>query len=768
LLPTNTANMRKHLYFLTLFIGSFCTVNAQGLYDSTHITNIQITFAQSNWDYMLDTAKAGSEGYIMAQSVSINGTLYDSVGVKYKGNSTYQPNQTKNPWHIELDTYKTQDYQGFTDIKLSNVSKDPSFLREVLSYDIARRYMFAPKANYAVVYVNGSQMGLYTSAEAITKRFVDTYLGSKKRTFVKCNPPAGAGPGTTTYPDLVYNGNDSTDYYDSYELKSDAGWAELIHLMDTLKNNVSAIENILQVDQALWMHAFNNALVNLDSYSGGFKQNYYLYRTKSRQFYPIIWDLNESFGKFSMTGTINLSNTTSKAQMTHLLHANDAGWPLIQKLLNVPMYKRMYLSHLKTIMEENFSDGSYYTKAQYYHNFIDSAVNADPNKLTTYAQFQSNITTDVSSGPGGGGPGGGGNSAPGISALMNARSTYILGLSDFTATQPEITNVTAALSSSATGTITASVLNANAVYISTRNDVEERFNRQQMYDDGLHGDGAANDGVYGAFTAVTSVQQHFYIYADGTTIGKFSPERAGHEYHVLGFQNPTSGLVINEIMASNNGTIAATDGEYYDWVELYNASSDPIYLGDYGLTDDLGNPTKFNLPAVSLPAGDFALFWASDEAVVDPYHMPFKLAKSGEEVALFYDPSGTADTVDYISYGAQTTDVSYGRSYDASPNWVSFSMPTPDASNGTLELEELEPIQLSVYPNPYRGSFEVKNTSTESLILTGYDLRGSVLFTERIEAGATHRFKQIQHRQQIILHYSGQSIGGVIRVLSVL
>ena len=193
MLPTNTANMRKHLYILALFIGSFCTVNAQGLYDSTHITNIQITFAQSNWDYMLDTAKAGSEGYIMAQSVSINGTLYDSVGVKYKGNSTYQPNQTKNPWHIELDTYKTQDYQGFTDIKLSNVSKDPSFLREVLSYDIARRYMFAPKANYAIVYVNGSQMGLYTSAEAITKRFVDTYLGSKKAHLREVQSPGRCG-----------------------------------------------------------------------------------------------------------------------------------------------------------------------------------------------------------------------------------------------------------------------------------------------------------------------------------------------------------------------------------------------------------------------------------------------------------------------------------------------------------------------------------------------------------------------------------------------
>ena len=241
-------------------------------------------------------------------------------------------------------------------------------------------------------------MGLYSSSEAISKLFVNTHLYSKGNTFVKCNPPVGAGPGTSTYPDLVYSGTDSTDYYDSYELKSDAGWAELIHLMDTLKNYTADLEDILNVDQALWMHALNNVLVNLDSYSGGFKQNYYLYRMGNGQFYPVVWDMNESFGKFSMTGTINLSNTTSKAQLTHLLHANDAAWPLIQKLLNVPMYKRMYLAHMKTIIDENFDNGSYYTKAQYYHNLIDSAVNADPNKLTTYAQFQTNITTDVSGG----------------------------------------------------------------------------------------------------------------------------------------------------------------------------------------------------------------------------------------------------------------------------------------------------------------------------------------------------------------------------------
>ena len=174
--------MSKNTLLFLLSIFSISNLSAQGLYDSTTITMIEIDFSQSNWDYMLDTAKAGSDGYIMSQSVTINGVSFDSVGVKYKGNSTYQPNQTKNPWHIELDTYKNQNYQGFTDIKLSNVAKDPSFLREVLSYEIARKYMVAPQANYAVVYVNGNQIGLYTSAESINKSLlIDICIQEKGR-----------------------------------------------------------------------------------------------------------------------------------------------------------------------------------------------------------------------------------------------------------------------------------------------------------------------------------------------------------------------------------------------------------------------------------------------------------------------------------------------------------------------------------------------------------------------------------------------------------
>ena len=774
-LKTSCLTASKRVAFALLFLFS-STLKSQSFYDIGTIQEIKIVFSQSNWDYMLDTAKAGDESYLMAQTVTINGTVFDSVGVKYKGNSTYKANQTKNPWHIELDTYKPQDYQGFKDIKLSNVAKDPSFLREVLTYEVARKYMVAPRSNYAVVYVNGSQIGLYSNSEAISKTFVKLHLSSNTETFIKCNPPAGAGPGTTDYPNLVYEGTDSVDYYAGYELKSDHGWDDLIAFTDTLKNHVAAIEEFLNVDQTLWMHAFNNGLVNLDSYSGGFAQNYYLYRMENGQFYPVVWDMNESFGQFSMTGTINLTNTTSKAQMTHLLHSNDASWPLIQKLLSVPMYKRMYLAHLKTIITENFTSNSgvnaslFYNRAQALYSLIDNAVSLDPNKLTTYAQFQSNITNDVTSGggggPGGGGPGGG--SSPGLKNLMDARATYLLGLSDLSATQPTISNVIANVPGAlpASGFITANVTNATAVYVHVRDSIDGRYIRNEMYDDGQHGDGAANDGVFGASIYLQSVQKQFYIYADAATIGRFSPERAGFEYHTVGFQTPTTGLVINEFMASNDGTIADSNGDYNDWIELYNASNSPINLGDYALSDDLSNPTKFELPNTVLASGDFVLFWASSSAQNDPYHAPFKLSKSGEEVALFFDPTGAADTVDYISYSAQTTDVSFGRSYDASPNWITFTTATPDASNGMLDLEEQHGPGLTIFPNPHSGNFTLDNTWPTAMTVRCYSMQGRLVDVIQLEGYSKLNVSDLRLNQPLILHYESEMGSGYLKLIS--
>ena len=126
--------MKTKLLVLLTLLSVFYT-NAQTFYDLNTIQTIEITFAQSNWDALLDAAEA-TDAYIEAQSVTINGATYNTVGVKYKGNSSYNASNVKNPWHIELDTYVDQNYQGYTDIKLSNVYFDPSFVREALGFKI--------------------------------------------------------------------------------------------------------------------------------------------------------------------------------------------------------------------------------------------------------------------------------------------------------------------------------------------------------------------------------------------------------------------------------------------------------------------------------------------------------------------------------------------------------------------------------------------------------------------------------------------------------
>ena len=94
-----------------------------------------------------------------------------------------------------------------------------------------------------------------------------------------------------------------------------------------------------------------------------------------------------------------------------------------------------------------------------------------------------------------------------------------------------------------------------------------------------------------------------------------------------------------------------------------------------------------------------------------------------------YHQAGTGlDTVDYISYSTQSTDVSFGRSYDASPNWVFFNDPTPNSSNGTqTRIDELKSTGLQMYPNPYMDRLTIENPTSYSAMITIYSVHGQLL-----------------------------------------
>ena len=660
----------------------------------------------------MDTSKYGAEGYIMADSVFINGIKFDSVGVKYKGNSSYDSADIKNPMHLALDEYINQSYQGFTDVKLGNGYADPSMIREVLAYNILKNYMECPRSNFAQLYINGNYIGLYSNDESINKEFCSQHFYSSGNAFIKCNPIINPGP--TTKSNFRYTSADSSAYSLFYEVKSTYGWNELVALCDSVTNHAGNVGSIMDMDRVIWMLAFNNVLVNLDSYSGVFCQNHYIYKDAFGYFNSVIWDLNMCFGGFPFAGIgatgLNLLSITNEQQMPLTLHSGDPYWPLINAMLNNPMYKRMYIAHARTILNENFANNLYQTTAASMQSLIDTAVQSDVNKFFTYSDFQNGMTANVVNGS---------YTVPGISNLMSARVTYLQGTTDFSYTPPAISSVTPSNSSpliNSTVTITANATNtnSNAVYLGYRYHISDKFTRVLMYDDGAHNDGGAGDNVYGADVTIISGQLQYYIYAENNNAGMFSPERGEHEYYLLqtNIATATAGqVVINEFLADNVSGTTNETGLHQDWIELYNNTNSPLDLFGLYLTDNFLNPTKFAFPQNTIiPANGYLIVWADENNSTSFYvHSNFKLANTGEELML---ADGVGNILDSISFVTQAPDVALARCPNGTGPFTSRA-PTFAAINCPVGIEEANNVLsvFEVFPNPASNELHIKRKS---------------------------------------------------------
>ena len=141
-------------------------------------------------------------------------------------------------------------------------------------------------------------------------------------------------------------------------------------------------------------------------------------------------------------------------------------------------------------------------------------------------------------------------------------------------------------------------------------------------------------------------------------------------------------VVINEVQASNSATIADEDGDFEDWIELYNAGADAVDLGWYGLSDDYERPFRWVIPdGVTIAPGGFLLIWASGKdrnTPGEPLHTNFSIAQEGEEVLLTHY---NGERVDEIPPTRIPSDYSYGRYPDGSGGMHFFDQPTPGAAN---------------------------------------------------------------------------------------
>lgn len=143
-------------------------------------------------------------------------------------------------------------------------------------------------------------------------------------------------------------------------------------------------------------------------------------------------------------------------------------------------------------------------------------------------------------------------------------------------------------------------------------------------------------------------------------------------------------LVINEVMASNTETIRDPQGQYDDWIELFNAGNYAIDVGGMYLTDEPDNPTKWMIPddrpgTTTIAAGRFLLVWIDSDEQDSGLHASFNLDADDDDIMLF-DRDGQT-LIDGFSFTDQRADISCGRYPDGEEDLRYMAFPTPGAAN---------------------------------------------------------------------------------------
>ena len=155
-----------------------------------------------------------------------------------------------------------------------------------------------------------------------------------------------------------------------------------------------------------------------------------------------------------------------------------------------------------------------------------------------------------------------------------------------------------------------------------------------------------------------------------------TPALANTQENYQMLHQPVEGspVVISEIMSTNETIYGDENGQYYDYIELFNRSGEAVNLDGWYLSDDADSLRKWRIPALTLQPGQCAVIHASKlDRRDDPAHLHanFGLSSEGETVLLV---NSQGRIMDRVEFGLLKADQAYALGADGS--W-STAAPSP-------------------------------------------------------------------------------------------
>ncbi|TXK19886.1 CotH kinase family protein [Homoserinibacter sp. GY 40078] len=272
--------------------------SAGSLWDTSTVHEIHIDAADGVLEQLIDTYLETGEKEWAAVTVTIDGTVFEDVGIKLKGNSSLRQVSADTdladvPWILRLDKLiDGQSYQGETELVVRGNSSETS-LNEAVALGLLRASGLAAENATAVRFsVGDGEAALRLVIENPTEEWADEEFESTGQLY-----KAESGG------DEEYHGDDPEAYADSWDQEGgDDDLASLIDFLEFIGESDDAtfaaeLDEHLDVEAFARYLAFQDLVENTDDIDGP-GNNWYLFVDDSTGIATVVnWDLNLAFGQ---------------------------------------------------------------------------------------------------------------------------------------------------------------------------------------------------------------------------------------------------------------------------------------------------------------------------------------------------------------------------------------------------------------------------------------------------------------------------------------
>ena len=614
----------------------------------------------------------------MVYTFSSGFSAYSGIGVRFRGNTSL--NAQKKSFKIIVDKYVEQSFYGLEELNLISNQNDPSLLRAKLCWDFFRNAgLPACRTSYIRVYVNGAYMGVYLNVEQIDNRFADVRFDDGTGNLWKC----------LWGSDLSYQGSNPTlysdDNYDLVENEFQNNYAELARFIDVLNNTPTSLlpcelEKIFNVHDYLKIMAADILLGNWDNYIFN-KNNFYLYHNeKTRKLEYIPYDLDNTLGIDWVS--------IDWAQRNLYSWTTSSNRPLFTRLLQIPAYRNEFSNYVNEFVATTFNANAFEIQAQQIQNLISTAAFEDPLRPLDFGYTFNDFITSINSAWGG-------HVQYGIAPYVQTRAAQALQQLEDLQPFTSIFNVVPKFQNDSLFVTFQSNLNSNELAVVWKEIGTTTWNVEVPTSEGTYG---ITDQLY-SFSGSLPTDSINILVGAIPLIWVNAIDAHDCNFVFLYGKESSSTLVINELAPLGTDNCIDFLGTNEDWIELYNPGPAAVYLGNKFISDDASNWNKWPLPNVTLDPGEFQLLYADNEPEQGVNHLDFKLDDLSETVYISEVQNSARVLIDSITYSNIPINHSYGRATDANPNWINWTVSTPNASNLPVSVNELV-SGISLYPNP--------------------------------------------------------------------